>query len=82
MALSLGLEQKVPDEMRHKFLSGSSLHHSMFNVLQPKPRQLIGTLVRDEFVIINDSAIWPRVEAIGLSFQSFYLVQWVTLGAN
>ena len=36
----------------------------------------MGTSVRDEFVIIEDSAIRPRVETIGLSFQSFYLVQW------
>ena len=82
MALSLGLEQKVSDEMWHKFLSGSSLHHIVFNFLQPKPRKLIGILVRDEFVIINDSAIWPRVETIGLSFQSFCLVQLLTLGGQ
>ena len=55
MALSLGLQQKVSDEMRHKFLCASSLHHSVFDFLQPKPRKVIGILVRDEFVVINDS---------------------------
>ena len=55
MALSLDLEQIVSDEMQHKFLCASSLHHSVFYFFQPKPKQLIGILVRDEFVVINDS---------------------------
>ena len=57
MALSLGLEPKVSDEMRHKFLCVSSLHHSVFDFLKSKPRQLIGILVRDEFVVINASLL-------------------------
>ena len=56
ISLSLGLEQKVSDEMRHKFLYASS-HHSVFNFLQPKPGQLIGILVHDEFLVINDSLL-------------------------
>jgi len=55
MAFSLGLEQKVSDEMRHKFLCASSLHHSVCDFLKLKPRQLINILVRDEFVVMNDS---------------------------
>ena len=70
MALSLGLEQKVPDEMRNNVPCAASLHHSVFKFLQPPPRQLISILVRDEFVIIKDSAIRPCVETVGLSFQS------------
>ena len=45
----------ISDEMLHKFLCASSLHHSVFDFLQPKPRQFIGILVRGEFVVINDS---------------------------
>ena len=55
MAFSLGLEQKVSDEMRNKFLCASSLHHSVCDFSKPKPRQLINILVRDEFVVMNDS---------------------------
>ena len=57
MDLSLGLEQKVSDIMRLKFLCGSSLQHSVFDFLQPKARQLIGILARAEFVVINDSLL-------------------------
>ena len=47
----------MSDEMRHKVHCASSLHHSVFDFLHPNPRKIIGSLVRDESVVTNDSLL-------------------------